>query len=262
MSRIDSIFAELRLRKRTALMPFVTAGYPSLDATARVIPALEKAGASVIELGIPFSDPIADGPVIAQSMHAALSRGVRPTDVLDLVRSVRAKVNAGLVAMVSVSIVMRMGGQRFIEDAAAAGFDGLIVPDIDLHDAEALAKTARSCGVSFSLLVAPTTTPQRVAAIASLCSGFVYLLTRVGITGAADPAPDLADRVAQVRGLTPLPIAAGFGISTAEHIRAATRAADAAIVGSALVQRMGSSGDPVVAAAAFVSELATGLSVR
>ena len=259
MSRIDDIFREHRSAGRTALMPFLTAGYPSIDVTAAAIPALADAGASIIELGIPFSDPIADGPVIAESMHQALVRGITPSDVFDIVRCARKKTSMGLIAMVSHSIVDRMGAERFVGEAAEAGFDGLIIPDIDLDAARDVKMLADERDLSFSLLVAPTTSDQRMQQVIGLCSGFVYVLARVGITGERDTAPEVAERIASLRGITDLPLAVGFGISKAEHVRAVTQSADAAIVGSALVRRMGEAEDPVAAARAFVSDLAAGL---
>jgi tryptophan synthase alpha chain len=260
VNRIDQIFARLRTSNRAALMPFITAGYPSLDVTMQAITALEAAGASVIELGIPFSDPIADGPVIAESMHKALQRGITPSAVFDAVQQMRRRTAAGLVAMVSDSIIRRMGVERFIRDAAAAGFDGLIVPDIDLHDAETASRMALKAGLTFTLLIAPTTQPQRIASITKLCAGFVYMLARTGITGERDAAPEIDRHVQLIRRHTDLPIAVGFGISRPEHVAAVTRSADAAIVGSALVRRMGEAKDPVAAAADYCAELAGALS--
>jgi tryptophan synthase alpha chain len=260
-NRIDDIFADLRAHHRAALMPFVTAGFPSLEVTERVLPMLERAGASIVELGIPFSDPIADGPVIAQSMHAALQAGVTPHAVFEMVKRVRPHTQLGLLAMVSDSIITRMLPERFVTEAADAGFDGLIVPDIDLEASRPLSGLARIHDLSFTLLIAPTTTPQRLASIVELCTGFMYVLARVGITGEREAidASALAERVALVREHTDLPIAVGFGISRAEHVTKVTRHADAAIVGSALVRRMGESSDPASAAAKFVRELAGGL---
>lgn len=260
LNRIDQIFAQLRQSNRTALMPFITAGYPSLDVTMQAISAMEAAGASIIELGIPFSDPIADGPVIAESMHETLRRGVTPAAVFDAVQQVRRRTAAGLVAMVSDSIVQRMGAERFIHDAATAGFDGLIVPDIDLHDAAQVSRLALKAGLTFTLLIAPTTKPDRIARITKLCSGFVYVLARTGITGERNEAPEIDRQVQLIRQYTDLPIAVGFGISRPEHVAAVTRSADAAIVGSALVRRMGEAKDPVAAAADFCAELAGALS--
>jgi tryptophan synthase alpha chain len=259
MSRIDDIFASLRAEGATALMPFITAGYPSLDVTEKVLPKLEKAGARIVEIGFPFSDPIADGPVIASSMHEALAGGVTPRKIFDLVKHIRPTVGLGLIAMVSESIIARIGEERFVNQAANAGFDGLIVPDIDLDAADELKSLADSSGLSLSLLLAPTSTEARIRRIAAICSGFVYLLARVGITGETDAAPEIAQQVERVRAVTDLPIAVGFGISRAEHVAAVTNVADAAIVGSALVRRMGEASDPVEAASAFVAGLAAGL---
>lgn len=260
--RIEKIFSELLAQKRTALMPFITAGYPSMKVTESVIGVLEDAGASIVELGIPFSDPIADGPVIAASMHQALLSGVTPKSVFELVKEVRPTTDLGLIAMVSNSIIQRIGHERFITDAADAGIDGLIVPDIDVLVAHKLRDLAASREMSFSLLIAPTTSEDRIKQITALCTGFVYVLARVGITGESHLPPDIRTRIDFIRQYTNLPIAVGFGISTPEHVAAVTKSADAVIVGSALVRRMGESDDPVAAAQAFVSDLAGSLCAK
>jgi tryptophan synthase alpha chain len=274
--RIDDIFSHLRQSGRKALMPFVCAGFPGPGVTAAVLPALERAGASIIEVGIPFSDPIADGSVIAAAMHEALAKGATPLSVFDEVAQARPSVQAGLVAMVSFSIVAKAGGggtaapQRFAANARQAGFDGLIVPDCPLEESQALRDAASAEGLSFSLLIAPSTPPTRAEAICKACTGFVYLLARAGTTG--DKGGDrvgggepiqLEPRVTRLREMTDLPIAVGFGISTAEQVRAVVRHADAAIVGSALVRQMGDAarqgGDPVAAAEGFIRLLGEGL---
>ncbi len=239
-------------------MPFVTGGYPNVDTTAAVIPALAQAGATAVEVGIPFSDPIADGPVIAGSMHKALGAGVDLAGVFAAVNRARAQTEIPIVAMVSSSIVTRVGADEFVARCAGAGFDGLIVPDIDLSDAPALAKVCESRGVALSLLVAPTTSDDRIREITVCCRGFIYLLARAGLTGESNDKPEVEGSVKRVRAATKLPIAAGFGISTAEHVAAVVAHADAAIVGSAIVRRMGGP-DPVAAAAGLVRELAQGL---
>lgn len=240
-------------------MPFVTAGHPDLATTEAVLPALEAAGASVVELGIPFSDPIADGPVIAGAMHEALAGGVTPAAVLEMVRRVRPSLSIGLVAMVSHSIVARLGDERFLADAKDAGFDGVIIPDLDLDAAGPLAARAAELDLGFSLLVAPTTSDARLDRIVRLCRGFVYLLARAGITGERRDVPDIAGPVARIRARTDLPVAVGFGISTPAHVEAVTAHADAAIVGSALVRTMAAAADPVEAARRLVGTLAGGL---
>lgn len=265
MNRIDQIFRERRAAGQGTLMPFLTAGYPSLDATAAILPALERGGASICEIGFPFSDPIADGPVIQQSMTAALSQDVDPGDVFELVGSMRNQLGLGLVAMVSYTLVYRMGIDRFVGRAAEAGFDGFIFPDLPLEESEAVAAPVREAGLGCSLLIAPTTPIERAEAIAKASSGFVYVLARAGITGARTDLPDdVAERVRRLKTVTELPIAVGFGISSPEHVAAVTEVADAAIVGSALVRELGqhpeASPDELAAhAERFVSELAGGL---
>lgn len=249
------------------LIPFVCAGSPSLDDTVGAIGEIDRAGARVIEVGVPFSDPIADGPTIAAAMHSALDAGVTPAKVFDAVRAVRGGIDAALVAMLSVSIVHRLGPARFARDAAGAGFDGVILPDVTVDELGAVAGPLRDAGLTVTLLVAPTTPETRAARIASACSGFVYLLARVGITGAqADPgagAPvDLAQRVRTLRSRTTTPIACGFGIATAADVRAVVRdgGADAAIVGTAYVRRMEDAARGGASAAGAAGELTRELS--
>lgn len=254
-------------------MPFVCGGYPTVESTAGAIGALARAGASVIEVGIPFSDPIADGPTIAAAMHEALVAGVTPRDVMSAVERARSGPGAGVgvVAMVSVSIVGRIGAKRFVSDAASAGFDGFIFPDAPLEESDELIGLARESGLVASLLVAPTTAPERAARIAAASSGFVYLMARVGITGDAPgtaiDSSGVGRRVGELRRATDLPIACGFGISTPEQVQAVVGdtagGADAAIVGSALVKRMGRAAaegrDPVESAESFALRLGAGL---
>jgi len=259
MSRIDDIFDRLKREQRHALMPFFVAGHPSLEQSIDAIVAAEQAGASIVEIGFPFSDPIADGPVIAAAMHEALTRGVTAQKILDAVAGIRANTNLGLVAMVSESIVHRLGSEQFINRAADAGFDGLIVPDIDLDAARELSDQAIERDLAFALLIAPTTSAARIKRIAGLCRGFIYVLARTGLTGEQSGAPDVAARVAQVRQFTDLPVAVGFGISRPEHVKAVAECADAAIVGSALVRRMADADDPAAASRSFLQELAGAL---
>ncbi len=259
-NRIVNLFASLRAQKSRALMPFVCAGHPDLESLPEVLRALEEAGAAAVEIGFPFSDPIADGPVIAAAMHQALERGVTPRGIFETIAACRARLRLGLIAMVSVSIVNRMGPARFMAEARRAGFDGLIVPDAPVEEAAGLRAEADKAGLTFSLLIAPTTPAERAERIVQGCTGFVYLLARAGITGERDDAPEIAERVALIRRLSDIPIACGFGITTPAHVRAVTEHADAAIVGSALVRRLeGSAGDPAGVAGIFTRELASGL---
>ncbi len=223
-------------------MPFVCADYPEVGATGELLEAIGRAGADIIEVGIPFSDPIADGPVIAGAMHEALTKGSTPGGVLEQVKAARSQIDAGLVAMVTVSIVQRVGVDEFMDRATDAGFDGLIVPDLPIEEADELRASCDRAGLSCSFLVSPTSPPERMRAIAAASTGFVYLLARVGITGERSDAPDVSETVSRLRDSTDLPIACGFGLSTAAHVRAVGSVADAAIVGSALVRHLGEAG--------------------
>jgi len=253
-------------------MPFICGGFPTVVSTGETLLAIQGAGASIVEVGIPFSDPIADGPVIAAAMHTALAAGATPGSVFDAVASVRSKLSIGVVAMCSISIVHRMSGTggpaEFCGLASRAGFDGLIIPDMPLEESGALRAAAAAASLSLSLLIAPTTPPERAAAIARASTGFVYLLARAGITGESGAPPDIRDRVRVLRSVTDLPIACGFGISTAEHVRAVVSAgeADAAIIGSALIRRQTEAvtrgEDASRAAAEFVRSLAAGCSPK
>ncbi|MEM8737424.1 MAG: tryptophan synthase subunit alpha [Planctomycetota bacterium] len=269
-NRIDDIFAQQRGRGGRALMPFVTAGDPSLDVTAGILRAAQAAGAAVCEVGIPFSDPIADGPVIQASMQRALDAGLEVAEVFEKVAEVRPQVEAlGLVAMVSYSIVHRIGLAAFVGQARDAGLDGFIFPDLPLEESGPARAAAADAGLVLSMLIAPTTPIDRAEAIAAASTGFVYVVSRPGITGARSALPaSLPARLTRLRAVTQLPMAVGFGISTAAQVREVVEVADAAIVGSALVGRVndlvtrGSGQEAVVAGAGeMIRELATGLDV-
>lgn len=263
--RIDQIFADLRASRSKALMPFVCGGFPAPGVLPALLPSLAAAGGSIVEIGFPFSDPIADGPVIAQAMHQAIAAGSTASTIFDEVRRVRSSLSIGLVAMVSASIIHRLGGgQAFCTTAAEAGFDGLIVPDLPLEESAEVSAAATERGLTYSHLIAPTTPIRRAEELVKASTGFVYLVTRAGLTGEQRGVPEIATRVSKLRQITPLPIACGFGVSTAEHVRAVVKHADAAIVGSAIVRKMTevheAGGDAVGAAAECVRGLAQGLS--
>lgn len=266
MNRIDAIFQTLRQQHGSALMPFITVGDPDLATTEALLPVLADAGASVIELGIPFSDPIADGPVIQASMTHALRGGVKLRDIFQMVQRVRPKVECGLVAMVSYSIVYRIGINRFIEQAGAAGIDGFIFPDLPMEEAEQVQAAVSAAGLIMSMLIAPTTPIERAKRIAAGSSGFVYVVSRSGITGEANELPpELPGRLRALRSVTNLPMAVGFGISNAKQVREVVSVADAAIVGSAIMRRIAEHrdedrGNLVKHVANFTRELAEGLS--
>lgn len=252
---IAQTFENLRAKKQIALMPFIPAGYPSLAATQAILPALETGGANLIEIGVPFSDPIADGPVIAAAFTQALRQKITVADVFATVAKVRGKVSIPMLAMLSYSIVFRHGVAKFAADAKAAGFDGLIIPDLPPPEAQTVTQTIRQAGLDTVLLVAPSTTAERRKEIASLSSGFVYYLSVAGITGERTALPaDLAKNLADLKTISDRPVCVGFGISTAEHVKQLAGSAQGAIVGSALVRRMTANKDRSPAEIAKVCE--------
>lgn len=236
---IHQVFDALRPAGRIALIPFIPAGYPDLATTIAALPALEAGGANLIEIGFPFTDPIADGPTIQEAFTYALDRKLKIADTLAAVAEARPRVSVPLVAMVSYSIVFRYGVDRFVADARSVGFDGLILPDLPPPEAQRICDQVRSGGLETTLLVAPTTSPQRRAEIARLSSGFVYYLSVSGITGERDQLPaDLAENVRHLKQLTDRPVCVGFGIHRANQVAQLQRVADGAIVGTAYVRRI------------------------
>lgn len=232
-------FAALARERRIALMPFIPAGYPDLETTTKCLPALEAAGASIIEIGIPFSDPIADGPVIQEAFGVALAKKLKLADIFAAIKGARSAISIPLVAMVSYSIVYRFGIDRFCATMREAGFDGLILPDLPPPEAEAVCQRVRESGLDTILLVAPTTPRERRMEIGRLTSGFVYYMSVTGITGERTELPrELAEGVADMKRLSDRPVCVGFGVSTAAHVAQLADVADGAIVGSALVRRM------------------------
>ncbi len=224
---------------RIALMPFIPAGYPDLATTNASILALEKAGATLIEIGFPFSDPIADGPTIQEAFTEALRKKLKVADIFAGITEVRKSSKIPLVAMVSYSIVFRYGVERFASDAKTAGFDGILIPDLPPPEAEKICRIIWTAGLETILLIAPTTAPDRRAEIARLSTGFIYYLSVAGITGERSQLPaDLSENVTALKKLTAVPVCVGFGISTAAHVLELSTIADGAIVGSAIVKRM------------------------
>lgn len=257
MSAVDQLFVELRSEGRKALMPFFTAGDPDMATTARVIRAAQSAGANLCEVGVPYSDPIADGPVIQASYQRALDRGFRLQQIMDLGGELKPEVTMPLVTMVSYAIIYRVGLKNFVQQAKAAGYAGAIVPDLLVEEAGELSKIC--VGEDFSLvqLVTPTTPRERQVRIAASSSGFLYYVSVTGITGERTSLPeDLVDNVQWLRGQTELPICIGFGISGPETAAQLAPVADGLIVGSAVVRRVHDSGDSD-AAVKNVSEFVT-----
>lgn len=240
MSSIDRLFQELRAAGRKAFIPFVTAGDPDLAFTAEVLRTLAARGCHLLEVGVPYSDPIADGPVIQASYTRALAGRIRLSAILDTLREVAPEIDAPVVSMVSYAIVHARGADRYVAEAKAAGLAGAIVPDLPVEEADDLARVCRAEDFSLIQLVAPTTPRERALRIAAASTGFLYYVSVTGITGERTELPaELIDNVAWLREQTDLPVCIGFGVSQPEHVRRLAPVADGVIVGSAIVRRIG-----------------------
>ena len=265
MSAIDDLFCSLRRSGRKALMPFVTAGDPDLDFTAEALRRLVASRASLCELGIPYSDPIADGPVIQASYSRALDKHVKLADILAMLGRVSPEVAGPLVTMVSYAIVYRHGLEQYVSEAKAAGAAGAIVPDLPVEESGPLAEICRREDFSLIQLITPTTPRDRARRIAERTTGFIYYVSVTGITGERAELPrEILDNVGWLREQTELPISIGFGISRPEHVRMLAPVADGLIVGSAIVRRMAQAAERprqevLDEVARYVAELAAAL---
>ncbi|HVX60516.1 MAG TPA: tryptophan synthase subunit alpha [Pirellulales bacterium] len=239
MSAIDQLFTRLRAAGEKALMPFVTAGDPDLDFTSAVVAELVSRGAHLCEIGVPYSDPIADGPVIQASYTRALNHKIKLAQIFEMLARTSPQVSAPLVTMVSYAIIYRHGLQRYVEEAQAAGVAGAIVPDLLVEESAELAAVCRKADFSLVQLVTPTTPRERAMRIAEQSTGFLYYVSVTGITGERTALPQsLVDNVAWLREQTDTPICIGFGINQPEHVRRLAPVADGLIVGSAVVRRV------------------------
>ena len=263
-SAISARFAALAQQGRCALMPFLMAGDPDLDTTAACLLALQDQGADLVELGIPYSDPLADGPVIQAAAGRALAAGATCGGVLAMLAGLRGRLHMPVVLFTYANPLLNMGVAAFCDRAAAAGAAGLVAPDLPLEEALRLSPTVAAAGLDMVLLAAPTTSPQRMARIARASRGFIYLVSVTGVTGARETLDQrVASLIGQLKYLTRQPVAVGFGISTAAQASQVRRwGSDGAIVGSAFVKRIaavGPSGQPALVAGAFCAELRRGL---
>jgi tryptophan synthase alpha chain len=239
MTKIDELFARLRREGRKAFMPFVAVGDPDFDFTERVLAELIARGSSLCEVGIPYSDPIADGPVIQASYARALSAGASLDQALEMLARLSTRVAAPLATMASFAIIHRRGTTRFIDDAKRAGVSGAIVPDLPYGEADRLATECRAAEFNLIQLVAPTTPKDRALRIAEQSTGFLYYVSVTGITGERGALPQqLVDDLSELGEKTDLPICVGFGVSTPEHVKTLREVCDGVIVGSAIVRRI------------------------
>mgnify|MGYP001597130767 CR=1 FL=1 len=266
MSRIPATFSRLSAARKTALIPFVTAGDPSRESTVALMHALVAAGADVIELGVPFSDPMADGPVIQRSSERALKLGVGLDDVLDYVSAFRKENEATPVVLMGyANPIEAMGTEAFARRAQAAGVDGVLVVDYPPEESEAFAALVRRHGIDLIFLLAPTSTDERIAEVARLASGYVYYVSLTGVTGSG--ALDVADvqaNLARIRARCTLPLGVGFGIRDAASASAVAAVADAVVIGSKIIQEMedAAPGAAVDRAGAFIAGIRAALDRR
>ena len=237
MSRIDQRFADLRANQRTGLVTYVTAGDPDIARSAEILRRLDRAGADVLEVGVPFSDPLADGPVIQRATERALAAGTTLEKVLAMLAGVRADISAPVVIFSYANPILRMGLDTFVTKAQAAGVDGVLTLDMPPEEGEAFRGAFGAAGIDTIFLLSPTTAVERIRRASTLGSGFLYGISRLGVTGARESLDDSAKELAgRVRAETAMPLALGFGLSRPEHVRAVGQWADAAVVGSALVK--------------------------
>ncbi len=260
MNRIDRALTDTRAAGRAALIPFITAGDPDLGTTADLIPELAAAGADIVEIGVPHSDPIAEGPTIQAASFRSLQQKTDLDQILELCSSAREVTDVPLILMGYLNNALARGEERLARDCAAAGIDGLIVADAPYEEAPRLQSACEAHGVHRILLVAPTSTPERVVQIAARSRGFVYCVSTTGVTGERRELPrDLSLMIGRIQRVTSTPVCVGFGISTPEQASAVARLAEGVIVGSALVSRIGSArgpADAVASATEFIRELA------
>jgi tryptophan synthase alpha chain len=240
MTSVAHCFQALRSQEACALIPFITAGDPDLATTAQALRVLDQAGADLIELGVPYSDPLADGPVIQAAATRALGRGVRLEDVLAIVRSLKGEIKAPIILFTYYNPIFYRGIDLFLREIADAGVKGLVVPDLPLEEADSLLKPAAQMGIDVTLLIAPTSPVERIQAIAQQSQGFIYLVSVTGVTGMRNQvATRVESLLTSIREVTDKPIGVGFGISEAEQARQVKQwGADAVIVGSAFVKRL------------------------
>ena len=236
MKRLETIFTSIRQRGRAGLITFSTAGDPDIETSAKILQTLDKVGVDVLEVGVPFSDPLADGPVIQRASERALKSGANLTNTLEMIRDVRDNIRAGIVLFTYSNPVVRMGLERFATTAASAGVDGVLILDLPIEESREFHDVAISADIAPIFLLSPTTSEARIDRAAELGRGFLYGISRLGVTGVqAEVASNVDALVRRIRGRTDMPLALGFGVSKPEHVAEIGQIADAVVVGSGLV---------------------------
>ena len=261
LNRIDAKFIELQNNKKKAFMPYICAGDPTLDLSRELLLTLEKAGADLIEFGIPFSDPIADGPIIQKASERSLCSGTSIDQVLNLVSSLRTETDIPIALMGYYNPIFRMGVDNFCQQAVDAGVDGVIIPDLPPEEAEPLLESVFGYDLATIFLVAPTSTSDRIVKIAELSKGFIYCVSVTGVTGVRDViSSQVSSMVSEIRSHTDKPICVGFGVSTPEQAKQVAQIADGVIVGSAIVKMIEKNLDDELLMLQDVRRFAEGLS--
>lgn len=265
MSRIAETFVKLKKQGKVAFIPFATIGFPELDTVKSLVPALVEAGADIVELGVPFSDPLADGVTVQRASQRALENGLTRAMTFEAARAIRQQTAAPLIFMGYYNPVISYGVERYVQEAAQAGIDGLIIPDLSPEEAGEVLTACRKAGLDYIFLLAPTSTEERIKQVAEMASGFIYCVSVVGVTGARSSLPDyLPAFIARIRKYTDLPLVVGFGISQPEHVEAVGQFADGVVVASALINviEKTSPAHQVAAAADYVRYLKGGATVQ
>lgn len=256
MSAIDDLFKQLKSEGKKAFMPFITAGDPDLEFTAKMLKSLDASGCHLAELGIPYSDPIADGPVIQASYTRSLNGGTKLKDIFEMVSGVTSEIKMPIVSMVSYAIIYRLGIDEYLKQAKAAGISGAIVPDMPVDESAELAEKCKTQDFSLIQLITPTTPRERAIEIAKHTTGFIYYVSITGITGERTELPtDLVDNLKWLKSQTDLPICVGFGISQPEHAETLKPVCDGMIVGSAIVRRIAKATTENVSAADVIKDV-------
>jgi tryptophan synthase, alpha subunit len=257
MNRIDRRFKKLKAQKKKAFIAYITAGDPNLTVTQKLVLELEKSGVDIVELGIPFSDPMADGPVIQAASQRALAGGTTLSKIFKMAKSLRSKTEMPIVFMTYYNPVLRHGVSKFFDQCRRSGVDGVIVPDLPCEEASELIKAGQSSGVATIFLAAPTSTLRRIKEIAKRSKGFIYYVSLTGVTGVRNALPsDIAKNLRRIKSVTDKPVAVGFGVSNPAQAAGLARNADGVIVGSAIVKMIGKDKSAIIRVAKLAKSLA------
>ncbi len=239
MNLIDQKFHLLRRQNKKAFIAFITAGYPNLNITKKLILEFAKIGVDIIELGVPFSDPLADGPIIQEASQAALERGVNLNDILNLVKNARKDIDTPICLMTYYNPVFCFGEERFAKIAAACGVDGIIIPDLPPEEGNSFIRLANNVNLDTIFFISPTSTSERIKFVSRVSRGFIYYVSLTGVTGPRQNLPnDLTSNIKAIKKLTDKPVCVGFGVSGAEQVKAIYKIADGVIVGSAIIKKI------------------------